>query len=54
MHYFTVNMYQHECWGTIIYTQTQKKLTTCLKCNKIVTVQNKTNQQFLIETLAFY
>ena len=36
------------------YTQTQKKLTTCLKCNKIVTVQNKTNQQLLIETLAFY
>ena len=38
----------------LIYTQTQKKLTTCLKCNKIVTVQNKTNQQLLIETLAFY
>ena len=36
------------------YTQTQKKLTTCLKCNKIVTVQNKTNQQLLIETFAFY
>ena len=34
--------------------KTQKKLTTCLKCNKIVTVQNKTNQQLLIETLAFY
>ena len=31
-----------------------KKLTTCLKCNTIVTVQNKTNQQLLIETLAFY
>ena len=38
----------------IKYTQTQKKLTTCLKCNKIVTVQNKTNQQLLIETLALY
>lgn len=36
------------------YTEMQKKLTTCLKCNKIVTVQNKTNQQLLIETLAFY
>ena len=39
---------------THIYTEMQKKLTTCLKCNKIVTVQNKTNQQLLIETLAFY